>query len=97
MGGALAGQGELYAAQQDIQESVDALAARIGTRFYTTYLNQRASLLTGIVTEAANLLENFTHVQFPSAMCPLNDANGANFVQTPLCTSEPPAVSTATP
>ncbi len=70
----------------DIRNGTDALGTRIGTRLLTDYLSQRSSVLAGVINRATALLKEFTHVRFPQEMCPFNDADGAQLLQTDQCT-----------
>ncbi len=70
----------------DLQDRTDALGARVATRLYLDYMTQRADTLAGIIRRATRMFDQFPRATFPEQMCPFNDTDGANLLQTLECT-----------
>lgn len=68
-----------------LQQLGEAIGIRIGTRLYGDFLEKKTARLAEFTAAAASLLSQFTKVEFPSVLCPMNDADGAGLLDTPMC------------
>lgn len=76
---------ESSAPAEGLSLMAEAVASRIGTELYRGYLEDSANNLSRITDAASRLLDRFSTVEFPSAMCPRNDPDGSVFLNTPYC------------
>ncbi|MBI2635993.1 hypothetical protein HYW84_01575 [Candidatus Peregrinibacteria bacterium] len=68
-----------------LQQLGEAIGIRIGTRLYGDFLEKKTARLAEFTAAAASLLSQFTKVEFPSVLCPMNDAGGTGLLDTAMC------------
>lgn len=68
-----------------LQQLGETIGIRIGTRLYGDFLSKKTARLAEFTAAAASLLSQFTRVEFPSVLCPMNDAGGDGLLDTPMC------------
>lgn len=74
---------------EGISLMAEAVATRIGTELYRSYLEESARNVSRITDAASRLLDRFSTVTFPTTMCPVGAEDMDAFLQSPLCPAPP--------